>query len=236
MKRYIFRLILMFVVVFPLHSFSQQESDTVVVIGNSTMKIDTVRNLFNKKVAMIKQEDRQRNYYQGIRPEQLWVHYAGNMGMFSFGPAWDWGKKRQFETGFLLGYIPKFSSDSPKMTLTFKFNYIPYKFLDGEKISYTPFYTGFYTSTVFGHEFWTYQSQDYPKKYYHFSTNTRWNIFVGQQFSHIFSQNKILPLRRVTYFCELSTDDYRLRHIAVNRKMKFKEMFTLSLGLRFERP
>ena len=55
------------------------------------------------------------------------IQICGNMGVFSLGIGWDYGKRRQWETFVMLGYIPRFDSDDSKLTLTIKENFIPWR-------------------------------------------------------------------------------------------------------------
>ena len=48
------------------------------------------------------------------------------MGLLSWGIGWDYGKRGQWETDLLLGFIPRFSSRHFKMTMTLKQNFIPW--------------------------------------------------------------------------------------------------------------
>ena len=67
-----------------------------------------------------------RQNWESLIPTQLILQTCGNMGLFSVGVGWDYGKRGQWETQLLFGYIPKYSSHSVKMTITLKENYIPW--------------------------------------------------------------------------------------------------------------
>ena len=69
---------------------------------------------------------RYRRYWGALIPTQTVLQTCGNMGLFSFGVGWDYGKHRQWETQLLFGYIPKYDSNNAKMTMTLKQNYIPW--------------------------------------------------------------------------------------------------------------
>lgn len=61
-----------------------------------------------------------------MKPTHVKMQYAGGMGVLSTGVGWDYGKRRQWETDVLLGYLPaKYASDF-LLTLTVKQNYIPW--------------------------------------------------------------------------------------------------------------
>ena len=64
--------------------------------------------------------------WERMKPTHVKMQYAGGMGVLSTGVGWDYGKRRQWETDVLLGYLPaKYASDF-LLTLTVKQNYIPW--------------------------------------------------------------------------------------------------------------
>ena len=65
-----------------------------------------------------------RRNWERIIPTHSKIQYAGNMGLLSFGTGWDYGKRNQWETDVLLGFIPKYSSKKAKVTMTLKQNYV----------------------------------------------------------------------------------------------------------------
>ena len=69
---------------------------------------------------------RYRQRWSNLIPTQHVLQFAGNMGLASIGVGWDYGKRRQWETHLLFGYIPKYDSKRAKLTMTLKENYIPW--------------------------------------------------------------------------------------------------------------
>ena len=59
-----------------------------------------------------------REHWDLLIPTNGALQICGNMGVFSLGLGWDYGKHRQWETFVMLGYIPRFDSDDSKLTLT----------------------------------------------------------------------------------------------------------------------
>ena len=60
-----------------------------------------------------------------LMPSQFKLQYAGSMGLVSSGFGWIYGKNNNWETDFMLGYIPKYTTHKAKMCVTIKENYIP---------------------------------------------------------------------------------------------------------------
>lgn len=97
-----------------------------------------------------KRVHRFRKNWERIIPTHSKIQYAGNMGLLSFGTGWDYGKRNQWETDLLLGFIPKYSSKKAKVTMTLKQNYMPWSINLGKGFSTEPLSCGLYLNTVFG--------------------------------------------------------------------------------------
>jgi hypothetical protein len=80
---------------------------------------------------------RYRKHWNLLIPTSGIIQTCGNMGIISLGIGWEYGKRRQWETQLLFGYIPKFSSDDEKLTMTLKENFIPWRRNIGEAIVVT---------------------------------------------------------------------------------------------------
>ena len=72
-----------------------------------------------------KRVHRMRKSWDKLIPEYGKIQYAGNMGLLSFGTGWDYGKRKQWETDLLFGFVPKYESKKAKVTMTTKQNYMP---------------------------------------------------------------------------------------------------------------
>lgn len=129
---------------------------------------------------------RYRKHWDLLIPTSGIIQTCGNMGIISLGIGWEYGKRRQWETQLLFGYIPKFSSDDEKLTMTLKENFIPWRRNIGKGWWFEPLECSLYFNTVFGHDFWTKQPTKYESGYYPFSTRVRPNIALGERFSMIF--------------------------------------------------
>lgn len=177
---------------------------------------------------------RYRKSWGALIPTQLVLQTCGNMGLFSFGIGWDYGKRSQWETQLLFGIIPKYDSNSVKMTMTLKENFIPWRVMFKKGWSFEPLECGLYLNTVFGSDFWTRQPSKYENGYYPFSTRIRPNIFIGEQFSKEISVHKRKFIKSFTFFYELSTNDIYTMSFIRNGKAEFWDVFGLSLGLKVQ--
>ena len=96
------------------------------------IKADTVLPVIPKAVKRTGYDNRVHRFrknWERIIPTHAKIQYAGNMGLLSFGTGWDYGKRNQWETDILLGFIPKYSSKKTKVTMTLKQNYMPCRLL-----------------------------------------------------------------------------------------------------------
>lgn len=175
---------------------------------------------------------RYRRYWGALIPTQTVLQTCGNMGLFSFGVGWDYGKHQQWETQLLFGYIPKYDSNSAKMTITLKQNYIPWSVTMGHGWAFEPLECGLYFNTVLGSDFWTKQPSKYGSGYYPFSTRIRPNIFVGERFTVGVPENRRKFVKSVTFFYELSTNDIYFMRFYRNGSAGFWDVFGLSLGIK----
>ena len=179
-----------------------------------------------------KRVHRYRKHWESLVPTQLVVQTCGNMGLFSVGVGWDYGKRRQWETDLMVGFIPKYDSNSAKITLTLKENFIPWSISMKKGWSFEPLECGLYVNTVFGHDFWTKQPTKYESGYYPFSTRIRPNIFLGERFSLEIPQNKRKFIKSFSVFYELSFNDIGFMRFYRNGNAEFWDVFGLSFGIK----
>lgn len=167
-----------------------------------------------------------------LMPKYGKMQFAGGMGVIAVGMGWDYGKKKQWETDFLIGVVPRFYTEKVKISYTLKQNYIPFKKSFGGKYSFEPLTTGLYVNTIMGNDYWVKNPDRYPDGYYTFSTKLRFHVFAGQRVSMVVGASN--TRRRITAFYELSTNDLYLFSGAGNSYLNFFDFNKLSLGLKFQ--
>ena len=213
-----------------------QVADTVQVVDSlrSQKEIEQVAD----SLELSRYERRMKRYrsvWQSLQPSQFIMQNAGNMGLLSFGLGWNYGKRNQWETHLLFGWIPKYKGHSVRMTMTLKETYIPWNKRLGEEWRLEPLTVGLYANTVFGKAFWRSQPSRYPDKYYQFlSTRVRLNVFLGQRITVIVPNNKRKFVKSMTAFYELSTCDLYIRCMFQDSSVKLKDIVGLSLGLKMQ--
>lgn len=145
-KRTIFRWLLLFLAL----------GTTITAMGQDSIP----NSRYDRRV------NRMRRYWASLIPTQIVVQNAGNMGLISAGVGWKYGRRSQWETQLLWGYIPRYNCSNAHLTNTIKQNYIPWSISFNDLISLEPLQSSIYLNTVYGHEFWRSQPGRYPDKYY----------------------------------------------------------------------
>lgn len=180
-----------------------------------------------------KRLERYHAFWNKIIPAYTKVQYAGSMGFLSVGIGWDYGKKNQWETDLFLGFLPKFSTDKVKITMSLRQNYIPWDVRIGQKgFSFEPLATGLYITTIFGRQFWATNPDYYPNDYYGFSTKFRFNFYLGQRFSYTLAKKNRRLAKTFTAYYELSINDLYIESGFHNSYLKPSDYFHLSVGVK----
>ncbi len=188
-----------------------------------------------KMKAYDKRIRRYRKHWESLIPTQFVIQNAGNMGVISAGMGWSYGKRNQFETNLLFGFVPKYKSSRPKATITLKENVIPWSIYVGKGIQIEPLRAGVYLNAVLGKEFWNEQPSRYPNDYYEFlSTKFRLNVFTGQGVTKMVPMNRLKFVRSITLFYEMSTCDLYIRSKYIDSNVGFWDIVGLSFGMRFQ--
>ena len=169
--------------------------------------------------------------WERMKPTHVKMQYAGGMGVLSTGVGWDYGKRRQWETDVLLGYLPaKYASDF-LLTLTVKQNYIPWSMSFDKHWALEPFYCGMYLTTIAGEEFWEKEPGRYPNRYYNFSTKIRPYIFIGQRMNFNL-KNSIV--QHISLFYEVSPCELHIISKATNRSLTMRDVLRFSFGAKVQ--
>ena len=167
-----------------------------------------------------------------LMPVQSKIQYAGSMGLVSSGFGWSYGKSNNWETDFMVGYIPKYSTDKAKMCFTIKENYIPWK-IQSDKFYFEPLTSGFYVNAISGEEFWSQEPKKYPTPYYKFSTKVRFNISVGQRMTYKIPASLKTHVKFISAYYEVSSSDLYIFSAFRDSHLKPTQYLHLSFGIGF---
>ncbi len=179
-----------------------------------------------------KHVERYKTGWGKLIPRYTKVQFAGSMGMFSFGTGWNY-YRNHWETDVLFGFIPGYSDDNTKFTLTFKQNYFPWNIRLNDRFSFEPFACGAYFNILLDRDYWGKQPDKYPDGYYWFSTRFRIHIFAGERITLNLNNDKGWH-KSISFFYELSTCDMYLINKIGNHSLKPKDYLSLSFGLKLQ--
>lgn len=229
MRLFIFNLLLALI---PLSSFAQYDGaeDSLAAVTASQVEQGEASHIsrFDHRVHRV------RHYWENLIPTQLVIQNAGNMGIVSLGVGWEYGRRTQWETHLLWGFIPKYDSSKAHLTSTLKQNYIPWSISFNDWLALEPLEATIYVNTVYGHEFWRSQPGRYPDKYYEaLSTKFRINVGVGQRLAFSLNPNKYF-FKGITFFYEVSSCDLYIRSLFQGTGISFWDILGLSLGFKFQ--
>lgn len=181
-----------------------------------------------------KWDKRVHQKYEGwerLRPTHVKYQYAGGMGLSAFGVGWDYGKRRQWETDLLVGFLPAKYADQFRLTFTIKQNYIPWSMSFDEHWALEPFYCGLYVNTIAGEEFWEKEPRRYPNGYYNFSSKLRSYLFIGQRINFNLKHSLV---KHVCLFYEVSSCELYIISKATNKSLKMKDILRFSFGAKVQ--
>jgi hypothetical protein len=175
--------------------------------------------------------EKYKKKWDNLIPRQIKLQYAGSMGMFSSGPGWYYGGKKQWETDLLVGFIPRMNSGEGHATITLKQTYTPFQYNFNSRFCYEPLSTGIYFNKIFGEYFWSRLPEKYPKGYYFWAVNTRFHVFLGQALAFKFSEKN--EGKSLSFFYEFNTNDLYLISAWSNKSIGLNDIIGLSFGLRY---
>lgn len=207
-------------------------------VGGWAQERDSLRLLRQKERyerRVERYERRRENYRSGwekMIPKYQVLQFAGSIGLVSVGTGWDYGKHKQWETDFLLGIIPRFSSNETKVTLTLRENYMPWRVKLSDSWEFRPFSVSLGMSTVLDDDFWIREPEKYPAPYYKFSTRMRFLLSVGQRFTVY--QREDMWFKRISLYYEVGTCDLYLISAFTNKYLKPGDILNISFGIKFQ--
>ena len=181
--------------------------------------------------------------WQAIIPRQYIVQYAGNIGLMSVGLGWDYGRRRQWETHLLFGFVPRYNSDCAKATMTLRELYRPWDIpIRGHvllrhprtRLTYSPLTVSYAMNTVFHHEFWNRQPDRYPKGYYWFSLRMRHHLALGQRFSHTFVTDNRIGIHGYSFYWDVSTTELDIIYKIQNHAVPLRDILHLGVGVKLQ--
>ncbi len=170
--------------------------------------------------------ERRMEGWKRLMPRHYKMQFAGSVGVVSAGMGWTYGKKEQWETDVILGFLPKVESD-------LKQSYLPWRLRIGHSAWVVqPLSCSLFVSSVLSDKFWTHEPDRYPKGYYGFSTRVRANLSLGQRIMYDIPDVSNWRIQDISLYYELGACDTDFCTFFGDRSIGFKEILSLSVGIK----
>lgn len=199
----------------------------VSAVQAQTVEQDSVQTRYEKMMT------RRMERWQRLIPSHYKLQYAGSIGAGSIGVGWTYGKKDQWESDLIFGFLPKFESEHNKLVLTLKESYLPWRIrIKQSDWVVQPLSCSLFLSSVLNSKFWVREPDRYPKGYYGFSTRIRANLSLGQRIMYDIPDVSNWWVQDIAVYYELSACDTDLCTFFGDRSIKFKEILSLAIGVK----
>lgn len=202
------------------------------VLPAGSLRTDSVRD--SMKIARYeKRAEKFMSFWHSLTPRRVETQYAGGIGLFSAGLGWMYGKNNSWETDFLLGYVPPYTTGRGKLTITARETYVPFDIKVYGDVNFQPLAVAMYFNVITGHEFWMSEPVRYPHKYYGFSSGMRAGISIGQRLRLHIPEAKRRIFREVIIYYDFNTCDLDIASFSTNRYVSLWDIINISLGLKW---
>ena len=200
------------------------------------MLLDSIDSLNRRLNAHERKLTRYHRFWNSLIPDFARVQYAGSVGLINAGAGWAYGSHDQWETDFMIGYVPEYDAGYPFATLTLRETFVPWtKNLYRQRYSFQPLSCGIFINTVLDSDYWVNEPGKYPgSSYYRFASKIRFHVFVGQRYTYIVPEARRTLGNKVSFVWELSTCDLYVVSKFINHTLPLIDILSLSFGLKLE--
>ncbi|NDK56576.1 hypothetical protein [Pontibacter fetidus] len=161
-------------------------------------------------------------------PDAATLQFAGNMGMLSGGPGYDFAKGR-LTTDLLYGYVPKFDAEEAIHLLTVKGTYKPWEIERRRSFTVTPLQVGLGLSYYFDDNFPLTWDDKFPDGYYWWSPKVRLLGFAGAAVSRKIQNSYV---KKIGLYSEVGTFDLLVTSWYKDDELTLWEIMNISVGTR----
>lgn len=195
--------------------------------------------------------ERAKERWIRILPNIGTLQYAGNIGYFSMGIGWDYGKHDRWETHIQTGFLPKMEAERAAFTFTLRENLVPWSFGLGRRswaetrdgrawnrraiCSFEPAVFSMFLNTIFNDEFWVKEPEKYNGgDYYRFSSKVRTHIGFGSRLSLNIPRARQKHFERISLYYEISSYDLAIISSVPNKSITMDDILCLGFGLQYK--
>lgn len=197
-------------------------SNDITLTPDSIQKLEYENRLLRREARWIK-----------LLPNIYTLQYAGDVGMFSLGVGWDYGRDDRWETHLQLGFTPKRYKYHTYWTLTLREIYNPWTLKANSTWRFKPLSVNLAINSILHHDFWAQQPDRYPKGYYGFSSRIRFHLGLGQRITVTIPENRRRFSSALSLYYEVSTCDLYVRQKILNKSIPIKDIIALGVGLQW---
>ncbi len=218
-------------------SFGQKDTTfhavTSPLSAEETVSPDTVRSSY---AIYARNAARMKKGWARLIPNQWVSQFAGNIGAYSIGLGWHYGRLDNWETELLWGYVPRSNGSEEHQTLTLKQRFVPWRIplSQSQRWVLEPLTAGLFANLIFGEGFWRHEPSKYTEGYYGFNTQLRYNIYAGQRIRYKIPSRHRRLVKSISFYYELSACDLYIVSSVPNRNITVGDVLSLALGLRLE--
>lgn len=169
----------------------------------------------------------QERHFNKMLPDHINLQYAGGIGFISIGAGYS-NKKDKLEGEVYYGYLPRSIGGVSIHSLSAKFIWIPFHLSIKNKYKAEPLTTGILVNYNFGKQYFGFDPENYPYKYYSFPTAINTAIFIGSRFG--FNKSGKLSV----YYEVLSFDREILSLLKNTKSLDISDIFNFSIGIRID--
>lgn len=164
-------------------------------------------------------------------PDLLKAQYAGNIGQFGAGIAYQ-TPNRKFEGDLLLGYLPEAYSHRSLWTLALKGHYYPIHIRLSEHYNWSPLGPGVMATYTFGDEFFLSNPRDqYPKGYYPFSTAMQFYLLGSGYLERSIRDHTFIKRIGITYEWNINGKEF-FSLVQNSEALSPSDVISMAIGLR----
>ncbi len=164
-------------------------------------------------------------------PDHVKLQFAGNIGFLAVGPGYNYLKEKM-ELDIMYGYVPE-PVGGTLHSLTLKNTWIPVNSVQaGSRVKIELITASIPLTYTFGKQFFFVAPRDqYPARYYDYSSAFRIGISAGSRVNYVFEKNNCF--REAGLYYEIGTYDLLLHNYIFNSAtMRFGDIFNLALGIK----
>lgn len=210
--------VLLFVLSMPVAYSQTEASDSVESI------VSAVESKYDIRLK------KHKSWSQKMIPDIVLFQYAGGIGKYNLGVGWDYGKSEQWETHFMIGFIPSRYNLNHYWTTTLRECYVPWRVDVKKYVRMQPVIVQLSINSILHGDFWASEPDRYPHGYYSFSSRIRFHLGLGQRFTYMIPKEKRYLSREVSLYYEVSTCDLYVRQKIKSSSVPLRDIIILAVG------